>query len=227
MTNNNNDMTNAPKESSPFYNLDILQHIISFVGQNQYRFVAIINPSFKKVYLQLFPENRETYCNASTIEHAKICFEESGDYINERKLCESAAKHGNLPVLQYLRSVNCSWNAGTCARAAKAGHLHILQWCRENGCHWNERTCEHAAEAGHLHILQWCRENGCLWNAQTCAYAALRGHLHVLQWCQENGCPWDEQTCANAALGGHLHILQWCIENGCPHKFWHLNFLPS
>jgi hypothetical protein len=72
MTSINDDSTNSPKESSPFDNLDILQHIISFVGKNQYRFVAIINQNFQQVYLQLFPENRKTYFNTSTIEHISM-----------------------------------------------------------------------------------------------------------------------------------------------------------
>jgi hypothetical protein len=37
-----------------FRNLDILQHIVLFVGDNQYRFVAAISKGFQALYLNLF-----------------------------------------------------------------------------------------------------------------------------------------------------------------------------
>ena len=54
----------------------IIKHILSFVGRNQYRFVAAINKGFKEAYLELFPENKTTHRNASTEKHARICWEE-------------------------------------------------------------------------------------------------------------------------------------------------------
>ena len=97
---------------SPFDNLDValLSDIIAFVGEHQYRFVAIVSRQFQATYSYLFPENRTTYLNASTVEHAKICWEEihQKNYDNQI-LCMSAAIHGCLPALQYLRNVNCLW----------------------------------------------------------------------------------------------------------------------
>jgi hypothetical protein len=58
--------------SSPFEDVNILQQIVSFVGQYQYRFVAGINKDFKDAYLQLFSDKHETYYNASTVKHAMI-----------------------------------------------------------------------------------------------------------------------------------------------------------
>jgi hypothetical protein len=59
--------------SSIFQNVDILRAIVSFVGMNQYRFVATINKDFMATYLKLFPNNKETYINGSTVNHATIC----------------------------------------------------------------------------------------------------------------------------------------------------------
>ncbi len=230
-------------------NTSLVSEIVSSVGINQYRFVASINTSFRDAYSTVFPKNQSTARNASTLEHAKICWEEMDRnyrYVyGQRKLCRSAAKHGNLPALMYLRGFHCEWDERTCSGAAQSGHLNVLQWCRENGCPWNEDTCECAAKNGHLHVLQWCRENGCpcngftwyyaahyghlnvlqwcrenvcLWDERACRAAARYGHLHVLRWCRENGCPWDADTCRGAASKGHLNVLQWCRENGCP---WH------
>jgi hypothetical protein len=38
-------------ETSPLQDLDILKHIISFVGANQYRFTAAVSKNFKAFYL--------------------------------------------------------------------------------------------------------------------------------------------------------------------------------
>jgi hypothetical protein len=97
---------------SPFENLDVRQHIISFVGKNQYRFVAAISRNFQAGYLQLYPDNKQTYYNVSTVEHADICFE-SHDAHRSSTLCKTAARHGNLSVLMYLESRECTWDTST------------------------------------------------------------------------------------------------------------------
>ena len=204
---------------TPFDSLDVVRIIISFVGKNQYRFIAGINQTFKTAYLQVFPENFQTYVRVSSVEVAKFCLEDIGvpsyyrRFITPRYFCHSAAAHGCVPALQYLRSKDCEWNERTCENAARNGHLHVLQWCRDNGCPWNKYTCSAAALNGDFHILKWCRENGCPWDDTTFNSAVYHGDLRVLQWCLENNCPYDaECMCATAAFHGHLHVLQWCRE---------------
>ncbi len=58
---------------SPFDHLDVLTHILSFVGNKQFRFIAPVNRRFKEAYLEIFPNQTRTTLNASTLEHAKIC----------------------------------------------------------------------------------------------------------------------------------------------------------
>jgi hypothetical protein len=193
-----------------------IQHILSFVGQHQYRFVATVNHNFHTAYLSMFPK-KVTRLNVSTTEHAKICFDEiKRPYHYPSILCRIAAREGNITVLKYLRSFQCSWDKWTCADAAANGHLDVIQWSRENGCPWDEYICAYAAENGHLDVLQWCRENGCPWNYRTCLYAAKNGHINVLIWCRQNGCPWCERTCeALERIGCYDDVLQWSFENGC------------
>ena len=200
-------------------NSDLFPHILSFVGKDQFRFIAAVNRSWKDAYTELFP-HKKTILNASTVEHAKICWDELGydhssnnencdddddddyyrvGYEEETLLCRSAAKHGNLAALQFLRRVKCRWNERTCKRAAQHGHLAVLQWCRANGCPWNEDVCAFSAKNGHFNVLKWCRENGAPWDSATCSFAAEYGDLHILQWCRKNGCPWSEHTCSGAA----------------------------
>ncbi len=131
------------------------------------------------------------------------------------RVCETAAKHGHLEVLQWARNNRCSWNEWICEIAARHGHLEVLQWARNNGCPWDEWTCARAAFGGHLEILKWARSQGCPWNEDTCSQAAAGGRLEVLQWARSQGCPWDSKTCSQAASRGHLEILKWAITNGC------------
>ena len=133
------------------------------------------------------------------------------------RTCACAAAGGHLEVLKWARENGCEWNWQTCAFAAEGGHLEVLQWARANGCEWwGEETCAGAARGGRLEVLRWARKNGCEWNWWTCHHAAMKGHLVVLQWARENGCEWDAYTCACAAGGGHLDVLRWAHENGCP-----------
>jgi hypothetical protein len=201
----------ASSSSSPLKDLDIAKNIIAFVGCNQYRFVAAISKDFQAAYQQLYPNNKRTYYNASTIQHANICIEEGRDvnHSNFSILCTSAARHGSLTALLHVRSLGVPWNASTCRMAAKFGHLHVLKYLHENDCRFDENTCSGAAFNGHLDILQWARKNNYPWRESTCNNAALNGCLNVLQWARANGCPWNERVCSNAAAKGHLEVLQW------------------
>ena len=139
-----------------------------------------------------------------------------GRLSRRERLCQAAARSGQLEELKVLRENGCPWNEDTCAYAAFGGQLEVLQWARANAGPWGASTCMWAAEHGHLEVLQWLRANGCPWNESTCTYAAKGGHLEVLQWLRANGCPWDKYTCTQAAHGGHPEVLQWAHANGCP-----------
>ena len=124
---------------------------------------------------------------------------------------------GCLRALQRLqRGGRLSRQERLCQAAARSGQLEELKALRADGCPWNNWTCLAAAKGGHLEVLQWARVNGCPWDENTCTCAAGNGQLEVLQWAHANGCPWDEVTCLRAAEGGHLEVLQWLRENGCP-----------
>ena len=92
---------------SPIEHLDdaLVAEILTFVGPNQFRFVAGVNQKFYGAYLQHFPK-KVTYLNASTPNHAKICLYEMDKCMHifqQLLLCRSAANHGCLPALQWLR----------------------------------------------------------------------------------------------------------------------------
>jgi hypothetical protein len=131
-----------------------IQYILPFVGRHQYRFVAAVNRNFHTAYVTAFPE-KLTFYNVSTIEHAKICYDDLTNLSSPQHiLCCTAAREGNLSVLKYLRSLGCAWDSGTCENAATNGHLDVIKWCRQNGCPWNIWICYYAAENGHLDVIQ-------------------------------------------------------------------------
>ena len=157
-------------QTSPLDNADIVRLVVSFIGRKHYRFIAMINQSFYTAHSKEFPMDKRTAFNASTIECAKISCDESKYHLTDqqkRKLLHSAAIHGSLPDMQYLRSLNCEWSTWICATLAQFGHLHALQYAHENGCPWDVETCALAARSGHLHVLQYAHENGCPWNEWT------------------------------------------------------------
>ena len=122
---------------------------------------------------------------------------------------DDAAELGCLSALKHLqRGGRPSRRERLCEAAARSGQLEKLQALRADDWPWDAWTCAKAAEGGHLEMLQWAHANGCPWGALTCYFAARGGHLEVLQWARTNGCPGDEGTCAGAAEGGNLKVLQ-------------------
>jgi hypothetical protein len=222
MHHNRSDTT--PTETAPT-NLErlpmdiFLNVVLPYVGSSRYRFHESCSPNFPKQYRTLFPSSDVMEQSTSQLLPDNLNFLRYLDTLNcpwNTRICEKAAKHGFLEMLQWARANGCSWDKRTCAGAAQNGNLELLQWARANGCPWDECTCFYAAVYGHLEILRWARANGCPWHKDTCAIAAQNGHLKILQWARANGCPWDKRTCTCAAYHGQLEILQWARANGCP-----------
>ena len=140
------------------------------------------------IYTEMFPNDTFTLLNASTLELANLCLQELHTKdMDGPVLCASAALYGNLPVLQYLRSVHCPWDFKTCSAAAFQGHIYILQWARENGCDWDGGMCDYAAMSGHLHVLQYAQDNNCPWNEGACSSTDLNWPVDVQEWAKANG----------------------------------------
>jgi len=161
------------------------------------------------------------------------------------RVCDAAAKHGHLQLLQWLHAHRFPCGSSVCTSAASGGHLNVLQWARSKGCKLNRWTFIEAATGGHLDVLLWLKEEGFKCNPTAAPYAATRGHMHVLQWLagdmgahpfgpkvssnaalsgywdivrwlHETGGPWGECTCLGVAKHGNLEMLQWARSQGCP-----------
>jgi hypothetical protein len=84
-----------------------------------------------------------------------------GRLSRKERLCEAAARTGQLEELKVLRADGWPWDAITCSGAAFGGHLQVLQWARANGCPWDSDTRSVARVEGHLELLNWAIANGC------------------------------------------------------------------
>lgn len=77
---------------------------------------------------------------------------------------------GGFECFQYIYVV-CSqrkWIPRLCERAAKGGNLACLKFAHENGCPWHGSTvCMMADMNGHVDCLEYAEEQGCSWN-RTC-----------------------------------------------------------
>jgi hypothetical protein len=75
-----------------------------------------------------------------------------GRLSRQERLCEAAARSGQLEELKVLRADG--W------LAMGPGHVEILKWARANGCPWDWRSRTCAKEKGHDDILEWAKANG-------------------------------------------------------------------
>jgi hypothetical protein len=212
-------------EQTIFDNDLILQHILSYVGNYQYLFVANVNCIFRNAYTTLFP-TKETYYNASTMEHTRLCY--NGEHINHQRslLCNSAAAYGNIEALNFLAENHVSLrleHQPISEVIVKNGHLHVLEWVLQNNNNSQQQLripwydlMTYAARHGNLTILQWLYTNGGpLFSERTCQLAAIGGHLHILKWLHRYDCPVDASIFAEAAYYGHVDVLEWA-HTCCP-----------
>jgi hypothetical protein len=128
-----------------------LQTILAFVGEDQYRFVASINRSFRASYTALFPD-KTTLVNATTLEMAQFCWndiiagctnDDDDDDDDERyrtrqpslwfSMWHLATKHRKHDVAAYLVEqlpdpLNRHWRHRMSVRGVQLGYLELLQF---------------------------------------------------------------------------------------------------
>ena len=162
-------------------------------------------------------------------------------------ICNVAAEHGHLHVLQWAHENGLPWSVRTFASRCRWRHRHpavpTRQWLplecdtcasaasmaaskRCSTCAPTTApatsTCYFAATRGHMEVLRWAHENGCPWDGDGVRSAGGRGDLETLQWAVARGCPLQDRVCSAAASGGHLAVLQWARSEGCPWDRAHL-----
>eukprot|EP01127_Copromyxa_protea_P016163 TRINITY_DN4757_c0_g1_i1.p1 TRINITY_DN4757_c0_g1~~TRINITY_DN4757_c0_g1_i1.p1 ORF type:complete len:583 (+),score=74.03 TRINITY_DN4757_c0_g1_i1:43-1791(+) len=129
-----------------------------------------------------------------------------------------AARAGNVEFLRSLRSsrfFSGTWNTDIFASAAKSGNLEVLQQLMDLGLPYDHKAPKYAAKYGHLHALRWLTDC-CPLTIDCFIAAAKKGNIEVLEYLLSRNCPWSTQVASTAARYGHLEALNWLSENGCP-----------
>ena len=211
---------------SSFDNMDVLQLIVSFVGDYQYRFVAAVNRSFRAAYANEFRNNTITYIDTSTVAHAKICYEElnsdtmsdaSFDSWGDSFACDDD-DDDDEDDCGCGNGCGCGWRLELnrecilCRSAAKHNNLAALMYLKSEDCAWDARTCAAAAHEGNFDLLAWAIEHHCRWDLRTVRLVATHDCFDVLQWVIEHG-TFIEAIFIHVAAASHgnLKMLQWAV----------------
>jgi hypothetical protein len=131
----------------------------------------------------------------------------------------TAAEQGNLQMVKYCVANECPIDERACASAALHGHLEVLKYLRETAkAPWAEGTASLAAANGHLHILEYLVERKYYeYTAYACERAAANGQLDCLKYLRETAkAPWDYRAVYHAHKRNHPECLQYLLDNDCP-----------
>ena len=131
----------------------------------------------------------------------------------------TAAEQGNLQMVKYCVANECPIDERACASAALHGHLEVLKYLRETAkAPWAEGTASLAAENGHLHLLEYLVERKYdQFCEDACAYAAENGHLDCLKYLRETAkAPWNSAAVQEAHRYNHPECLRYLLDNNCP-----------
>lgn len=160
-----------------------------------------------------------------------------GKAVNHAKLYRLAARHGHLPIIQYISSTftriihhqysnyatkNPSYydekhvpfyDPAIYIEAARGGHLSIIQWAQENHIPTNRRRGSIAKAKNMGYLIRRPRSKDISIGQLIGPVAAKYGHLNIISYLYENEEENSNRMIHNAAKNGHLHIIQYCVEN--------------
>jgi hypothetical protein len=136
----------------------------------------------------------------------------------DEKVCELAAKTGNLCALKFARSEGCPWNAEETVKfAAMSGSIDILEYCLQNGCELSADLCTYSVlkenNPNALDTLQWLRQRSCPWDDKTCQYAVTYNNYDAFVWARNNGCEMDSITFSMVMSSDNISVIEHCLEN--------------
>jgi hypothetical protein len=139
--------------------------------------------------------------------------------------CTAAARHCQLPVLQYLHAEGDAMRKHVRYFAALAGDLLMLKWAHEHICSsydHNDDICKAAAQRGNVQLMALLiKQPGIELSTEVMAAAAEKGDRAMCELLYANSCPWDNHCCLLAAqrisqLGDDAELLRWLRQHGCP-----------
>jgi hypothetical protein len=145
---------------------------------------------------------------------------QNGHPIRREHLSNPAASGGNLEVLQYIRDniPQARWGKDVCQSAARSQNpLPILKWLRGINCPWDAWTSKELAEKHQFEALKWAVENGCPASGVIADCIAKSGHpdtLLLLQWAHGRGLNPGNDILFNLSKNNNDEAFMWAFENG-------------
>jgi hypothetical protein len=163
--------------------------------------------------------------SSGSIEIVEWLRQQGGIRFDAAAAMASAAGAGQTAMCEHLRSIGCDWNSKACSTAAVHGHLETLRWLREHGCPWDvSEWFIDIARYGRMKILDFIVEQGEVLDAElmtaalNCAGAS--GELQTAQWFRHHGAQWPAVLGAggaerHCALHWGADAVAWARAEGC------------
>jgi hypothetical protein len=154
-------------------------------------------------------------------------------------LCNNAALHAKLPLLQWLRSSACPWvELNVLCNAGRGGSVAMLEWLLTVTSKWKASTkllmIDYAGWNDRLDAVQWLKAQGAQWPAKFAGqYITMVTNvthnqcwsLSAVQWAIVSGSGWLDWHCEDYAAGNFTllvakqnaaAVLEWAHADGCP-----------
>lgn len=206
---------------------DMLRNCFSFIGKGHYRYVALTNRRFHKIYSTKINREKRTSWNnvVVSVACAELCLQDEMKKKREltkttlKTIFEHALKIGNVQVLDLANDKGYEPKESDFHHVAINGNIAALSWAQKKGIDWFSFTLiDRSAANGHAHVFDLVHATGRLPNA-SCGIisrtAASSGQSAVLAWLKDHD-QIDEpnELWAIAAEHNHIGVLDWLWGNG-------------
>lgn len=119
----------------------------------------------------------------------------------------------NLEMLMYLHSIGHQLTEENCVTAAKLGNIEMLEYCYNNGVGLTGRVMFAAAIACEFNSVIWLINHNCPKGDVDCG-AAYKGRVDILELLVSKGYTIDPIISINAACGNSANVIEWLLTNG-------------
>ena len=133
------------------------------------------------------------------------------DEYDRKKICNMAAKYGDINMLQWTKENNYEWTEETINCAVE--NPTVFKWLRNNGCPWNSSTLEKIVSSSNIELLKWALKHECPVGFNICEVAAWYGEIEVMKVLLQFNC--EPNIVARAAINAsHNRLFYWLVKNG-------------
>ena len=142
----------------------------------------------------------------------------NGFRLDDSKIFKSATEiEDNIPVMEYLVSLNCPTSV-TCCSAARKGALKNIKWLAKKGFSIrSEHTFLQAIDNDSLDVLKWLYENGCPISSKISLFAE-KCSIETLEWLKQHqvSIKKSPNLFIGAAIENNSIKMKWLLRSECP-----------